>query len=245
MRVAPRARRRRAGGAAAGAPSPRRRPRRPAASRQPVADPVAELIAVSNRHFETGQRELQDGHLETAKTEFNRALEVLLESPLRRPRPSRAIREHSTGWSSGSAPTRSRRSPRATASPSRVRAGHHRRRCWRSRRSSSRRRHAGDHAGGRRRPRGHRPRHRHPAECPGAVVRRAVHRPPEGLPGGRAEPRRAVPADDSGGLPGRRAAAGPRLRAAGRERVQAERPVARQGQGHLAVHARHRRSRTA
>ena len=49
---------------------------------QPASDPVLDLIAESNRHFETGQRELQLGHLETAKTEFNRSLEVLLESPL-------------------------------------------------------------------------------------------------------------------------------------------------------------------
>ena len=49
---------------------------------QPQTDPVLDLIAASNRHFETGQRELQLGHLETAKTEFNQALEVLLESPL-------------------------------------------------------------------------------------------------------------------------------------------------------------------
>jgi membrane-bound lytic murein transglycosylase D len=46
----------------------------------PAPDPVADLIALSNRHFELGQRELQDGHLETAKTQFDRALEVLMES---------------------------------------------------------------------------------------------------------------------------------------------------------------------
>ena len=44
-------------------------------------DPVADLIALSTRHFENGQKELQDGHLDSAKMEFNRALEVLLESP--------------------------------------------------------------------------------------------------------------------------------------------------------------------
>ena len=55
----------------------------PAASApQPATDPILDLIAASNRHFETGQRELQLGHLEMAKNEFNRALEVLLESPL-------------------------------------------------------------------------------------------------------------------------------------------------------------------
>lgn len=59
----------------------------------PQPDPVAELIALSTRHFETGQRELQEGHLEAAKAEFNRALEVLLESALGgRTEPS--VREH-------------------------------------------------------------------------------------------------------------------------------------------------------
>ena len=48
----------------------------------PVTDPVADLIALSTRHFTNGERELQLGHLETAKGEFNRALDVLLESPL-------------------------------------------------------------------------------------------------------------------------------------------------------------------
>ena len=41
----------------------------PAPAPAPV-DPVVELIAESDRHFQAGQKELQDGHLETAKTEF-------------------------------------------------------------------------------------------------------------------------------------------------------------------------------
>ena len=45
------------------------------------ADPALELVAISTLHFEAGQRELQLGHLEGAKNQFNRALEVLLESP--------------------------------------------------------------------------------------------------------------------------------------------------------------------
>ena len=60
---------------------------------QPPADPVADLIASSNRYFEAGQRELADGHLETAKTQFNRSLEVLLESPFGA-RSEPRIREH-------------------------------------------------------------------------------------------------------------------------------------------------------
>ena len=46
-----------------------------------LADPATELIAVSTLHFEAGQRELELGHLDSAKGQFNRALEVLLESP--------------------------------------------------------------------------------------------------------------------------------------------------------------------
>ena len=44
------------------------------------ADAVSELLALSTSHFEAGQRELREGHLEMAKTEFNKSLEVLLES---------------------------------------------------------------------------------------------------------------------------------------------------------------------
>src|SRR3954464_6003907 len=57
------------------------------------ADPVLELIANSTRHFEAGQKELQDGHLETAKVEFNQSLDVLLESPYGA-RTEPRIREH-------------------------------------------------------------------------------------------------------------------------------------------------------
>ena len=56
-------------------------------------DPVVELIALSTLHFENGQRELGQGHLDMAKAEFDRALQVLLESPFGgRAEPS--IREH-------------------------------------------------------------------------------------------------------------------------------------------------------
>ena len=49
-------------------------------SSQSANDPVTELIALSTSHFEAGQRELREGHLEMAKAEFNKSLEVLLES---------------------------------------------------------------------------------------------------------------------------------------------------------------------
>jgi membrane-bound lytic murein transglycosylase D len=48
---------------------------------EPSPDPIAILIATSDRHFETGRKELSLGHLESAKSEFNRALDTLLESP--------------------------------------------------------------------------------------------------------------------------------------------------------------------
>ena len=45
------------------------------------ADPVTILIETSKKHFEAGERELKLGHLERARTEFDRAVDVLLESP--------------------------------------------------------------------------------------------------------------------------------------------------------------------
>ncbi len=47
----------------------------------PVEDPVTVLIAQSEQHFEAGQRALTDGHLEAARDEFNRAIDVLIDSP--------------------------------------------------------------------------------------------------------------------------------------------------------------------
>ena len=62
-------------------------------SPQLVADPIADLIALSNSHFEAGQSELQLGHLDSARGEFNKALDVLLESPWGA-RSEPRIREH-------------------------------------------------------------------------------------------------------------------------------------------------------
>ncbi|HEX8030712.1 MAG TPA: transglycosylase SLT domain-containing protein, partial [Vicinamibacterales bacterium] len=47
---------------------------------EPPPDPVSVLIATSDRHFEAGQKELELGHLERAKVEFDRSLDTLLES---------------------------------------------------------------------------------------------------------------------------------------------------------------------
>ena len=48
---------------------------------EPIHDPVADLIAESQRHFAAGERELALGHLEQAKTSFDLAIDVLLKSP--------------------------------------------------------------------------------------------------------------------------------------------------------------------
>jgi len=47
----------------------------------PAPDPVATLISVSEQHFTSGEKELKLGHLEQARAEFDRAVDVLLESP--------------------------------------------------------------------------------------------------------------------------------------------------------------------
>jgi membrane-bound lytic murein transglycosylase D len=47
----------------------------------PAEDPVLALIASSDRHFRTGRKELEQGHTEAAKHDFDRAVDVLLESP--------------------------------------------------------------------------------------------------------------------------------------------------------------------
>src|SRR5215218_5179849 len=44
-------------------------------------DPVVSLIARSQDHFAAGERELKLGHLDRARVEFDRAVDVLLESP--------------------------------------------------------------------------------------------------------------------------------------------------------------------
>ena len=44
-------------------------------------DPITVLIETSQRHFHNGERELKLGHLEQARVEFDRAVDVLLESP--------------------------------------------------------------------------------------------------------------------------------------------------------------------
>jgi len=44
-------------------------------------DPISALITTSQQHYDAGERELKVGHLDRARSEFDRALDVLLESP--------------------------------------------------------------------------------------------------------------------------------------------------------------------
>ena len=53
----------------------------PASPPPPAADPSAALLATAQRHFEAGRKELDLGHLDRAKAEFDLAIKTLLESP--------------------------------------------------------------------------------------------------------------------------------------------------------------------
>lgn len=53
----------------------------PVQPRGAEADPVLQLIAISNEYVARAQEKLRDGHLESARAEFNRALEALMSSP--------------------------------------------------------------------------------------------------------------------------------------------------------------------
>ena len=59
----------------------------------PVEDPVIALIALSDQHFRAGQKNLELGHVEAARQEFDKALNVFLESPYDG-RTEPRIREH-------------------------------------------------------------------------------------------------------------------------------------------------------
>jgi membrane-bound lytic murein transglycosylase D len=63
------------------------------ASPRPLVDPIATLIASSQRHYESGEQELKAGHLDKARQEFDRAVNVLLEAPYGA-RTDARLREH-------------------------------------------------------------------------------------------------------------------------------------------------------
>src|SRR6266852_5586679 len=66
---------------AAAAQTPAQAPELAPLSQAPVEDPVTALIALSDQHFRAGQKNLELGHVEAARQEFDRALNVFLESP--------------------------------------------------------------------------------------------------------------------------------------------------------------------
>jgi len=53
----------------------------PAPLQLPDRDPIQDLIALSEQHFQSGERELREGHLSAARASFDRAVDVILESP--------------------------------------------------------------------------------------------------------------------------------------------------------------------
>jgi membrane-bound lytic murein transglycosylase D len=53
----------------------------PAPPLQPDRDPVQDLIALSEQHFQAGERELRERHLSAARVSFDHAVDVILESP--------------------------------------------------------------------------------------------------------------------------------------------------------------------
>jgi membrane-bound lytic murein transglycosylase D len=59
----------------------------------PAPDPIATLITTSQAHYAAGERELKLGHLDRARLEFDRAIDVLLESPYGA-RTDARLREH-------------------------------------------------------------------------------------------------------------------------------------------------------
>jgi membrane-bound lytic murein transglycosylase D len=82
-------------------PKPQAKPSAPPRVRQaappaPAPDPVATLIQTSQQYFDTGEREMNMGHLDRARAEFDRALNVILESPLGG-RTNARLREHFDG----------------------------------------------------------------------------------------------------------------------------------------------------
>ena len=92
-------------------PTPVRAGRPGAPRRAPAPDPVAALIATSERHFDAGQRELAEGHLEQARREFDRVGRRPARVARRRPRRRRGSATISIAWSIASAPTKWRRWP--------------------------------------------------------------------------------------------------------------------------------------
>src|SRR5262245_28882567 len=74
-------------------PAPSPSPAAPTAPAPPTPDPITKLIEASQQRFLAGERELKLGHLDKARIEFDRAVELLLESPFGA-RTDPRLREH-------------------------------------------------------------------------------------------------------------------------------------------------------
>ena len=211
------------GGSAAGSP-----PSPPGGRACAGSGSYRSLIETCRRHFDAGENELKVGHLERARVEFDRAVDVLLESPYGA-RTDRA--SASTFRPAGRSHQRLRGDgarPRATASTEKtLRGGLDRRAPERS--PPSREPAAGAEttaavkADLERRP-STTSRFRRTA---GALVRRAVPGPAARLHRGGPHPRHQVPADDPERVPRRRAAARSRLHPDHRKRASRPTPCRR------------------
>ncbi len=187
---------------------------------KPAPDPIVALIAESQARFDAGQRELAVGHLERARSEFDAAIDVLVQSPYGARYDAR-LREHferlidrisayeTTALAEGDGFTEKRYEPAsidalleestfaavaASAKTEEVVA-------------SDLEAHAARHA--------------HPAERAGARLHRTVPGTAARVVPGQSPARGPLPPDDPGRLPGRGPPARPGLRADRRERLQA------------------------
>ena len=219
--------------------SHRGRPRLPARACSAARRPIRSSISLPrpSTTSKPGSASSASGHFEAAKREFDKAVSILLESPYGG-RTEPRIREHFDrlvdrisayevqALAEGDGFTEKKYEPASIdellAMSATLGAADRDRRDRRTPFRADPRR----------------ARHADSAQPAGARLHRAVPGPAARLHRRRDEARQQVPADDPERLPGRRPAAGSGLHPAGRERVQAERAVARQGQGRLAVHAR-------
>ena len=204
----------------------------------PPVDPIAALIDTSQQHFDAGERELKVGHLDRARSEFDRAARrparVAVRRADRRP-PARAFRPpgrpDQCPRDDGARPGRRlRREEGRTGSIDELL------KIATFPKPAGRRRDGGGRQGG---PGSHRARHPDPAELAHLRVRRAVPGPAARLHPGEPDARDEVPADDPERLQGRGPAARPRLHPDHRERLQDQRAVEGQREGSVAVHEGH------
>src|SRR4051794_19956981 len=63
-------------------PTTTRIPENLSGTRQPRFDQVADIIEKAEAAFDTGRRDYRAGHLEVAKTEFNSAIDSILQAPI-------------------------------------------------------------------------------------------------------------------------------------------------------------------